>query len=163
MPSVAASFPGPDVLGRGVVVAAGASSPRGFDNVRRLRIDDEVVGHPQAAAALLYHHWLTRERIVIELAVANDQVREPEVIELPPYEVGPDAGLHRERLHALMWANTYDLRGDRPIWWHAEIAIRHAHAHRIDEPHDGTSIGDLQLPDGTPAWVDGGPRGIVEL
>jgi DNA helicase II / ATP-dependent DNA helicase PcrA len=156
-PPPAASFPGPDALGRGVVVAPGAAAPPAFDGVRRVVIDDEVLRHPQAVAALLHDHWLQRRRIVIELTADNEAARTPEVIELPPYALSPDSGLYRERLHALTWANTYDLRRGEPIWWHGELAARHTAATRTDQ------LGDIVLPDGSTAWVDGGPRGPVDL
>ncbi len=158
-PPSAANFPGPDALGRGLVVPPGATVPDAFAGVRRVVIDDEVLRHPQAVAALLYDHWLQRRRIVIELAADNEVARSPEVVDTPPYALPPDAGLHRERLHALTWANTYDLRNGQPVWWHGELAVRHTEASRVDQ-HDA---GDIVLPDGRAAWVDGGPRGPVPL
>ena len=162
-PPPAASFPGPDVLGRGIVVAPGDDVPAPFDGVRRVVIDDEVLRHPRAVAAQLFDHWLNRRRIVIELAADNEVARSPEVIDTPPYALPPDAGLHREQLHALTWANTYDLRQGRPIWWHGELALRHTDGVRVDDTGSRRTVGDLVLPDGRPAWIDGGPRGPVAL
>jgi DNA helicase II / ATP-dependent DNA helicase PcrA len=151
-PTPAASFPGPDVLGRGVVVAPGAATPGGFEGAPRVILDDEVLAHPDHVAELLHRRWLRRERVVLELVAANAAVREPEVCRLAPHQVPDGFAFHRERLHFLLWANTYDLRGGEPVWWHGELARRRTAA-------TGSELADLTLPDGRPAWVDGGPRG----
>jgi DNA helicase II / ATP-dependent DNA helicase PcrA len=153
-PSPAASFPGPDLLGRGVVVGPDAPTPDGYGSATRVVIDDHVLAHPRAVAAVLHHHWLQRRRIVIELAVDNAAARAPEVVDLPPYRLSPDLDLDRERLHALTWTNTYDLRSGQPIWWHGVLAQRRTNATAAVGAH-----GDITLPDGRAAWVDGGPRG----
>jgi DNA helicase II / ATP-dependent DNA helicase PcrA len=157
MPSLPPScFPGPDALGRGVVVAPGAPAPRGFEHAPRVRVDDAVLAVPDHVASLLHRRWLRRERVVIELAVDNAAAREPEVERRPPYELPDDVSFHRERLHFLTWANTYDLRDGEPRWWHGVLAQRRTTA-------GSAAHGDLALPDGRPAWVDGGPRGPVPL
>ncbi|MFA9443981.1 UvrD-helicase domain-containing protein [Egicoccus sp. AB-alg6-2] len=148
----AAAYPGPDLLGRGVVVGAGAPVPPGFDGVRRFVVDDEVAASPAALAAVLHHRWLRRQRFVLELATDNDALREPELTSAAPHTLPDDFAFHRERLHFLTWANSYDLRGSHPIWWHGELAQRRGDATA------GTDA-DIILPDGRDAWVDGGPRG----
>jgi DNA helicase II / ATP-dependent DNA helicase PcrA len=149
------SAPGHPALGRGVVVRAGQDAPRGWDRAPRLRIDDAVVADPGPIADVLHHAWLRRIPVVLELAAANDDVRDPEVCRLAPYDVPRDFGFARERLHWLTWANTYDARGGAPIWWHGVLAQRRGGA----EPSDSH---DVVLPDGRHAWVDGGPRGPVD-
>jgi DNA helicase II / ATP-dependent DNA helicase PcrA len=151
-PTPSDSFPGPDVLGRGAVVAAGAPTPAGFEEVPRLVVDDEVLAHPDHVAELLHRRWLRRERVVLELAADNAALREPEVCDLAPHQVPDGFAFHRERLHFLTWANTYDLRGGSPVWWHGELAGRRAGA-------ASSPVADIVLPDGRHAWVDGGPRG----
>jgi DNA helicase II / ATP-dependent DNA helicase PcrA len=150
---VATSFPGPDALGRGVVVAPRAATPPGFAQAPRLVIDDEVLATPAHAAAFLHDRWLRRERVVIELATDNDALRAPEVSRLAPHQLPPDHVFARERLHTLLWANAYDLRRGEPRWWHGVLAQR-----RGGTPPPG-DVGDVVLPDGCTAWVDGGPRG----
>jgi len=154
MPPVAAaaSFPGPDALGRNVVVDRDAAAPAGFERARRLRIDEGVLADPVAAVAILRARWLGRRRTVIELAVDNDAARAPESTTAPPYELPRDHAFHREALHFLTWANSYDLRGGAPRWWHGVLAERRTAATRSDQA-------DLVLPDGRLAFVDGGPRG----
>ncbi len=150
--TTAHTFPGPDELGRSVVVGAGAPAPRGFGGAPRLRLDDEVAAHPSHAAVWLHHRWLRRERVIIELATDAAAIREPEVETRRPYTVGADHTFHRDRLQFLVWANTYDLRGADPVWWHGVLAERRAGVDRSEHA-------DVVLPDGRPAWVDGGPRG----
>lgn len=154
MPPVAAaaSFPGPELLGRNVVVDAGAATPAGFEGARRLRIDERVLDEPGATAAILRHRWLRRRRTVIELAVDNEAARAPESTQAAPYTLPRDHSFDREALHFLTWANSYDLRGGEPRWWHGVLAERRTAARRSDQA-------DLVLPDGRLAFVDGGPRG----
>jgi DNA helicase-2/ATP-dependent DNA helicase PcrA len=148
------SFPGPEELGRGLVVLPGAAVPAPFGEAPRLTIDEAVLGAPQVAeamAAVLHEAWAERRRMVIELAVPVEGLREPESERRPPYELDPAFTFERERLQFLVWANSYDARkpGD-PIWWHGVRAAR-----------IGATLGgpaDVVLPDGTPAWCDGGPR-----
>jgi DNA helicase II / ATP-dependent DNA helicase PcrA len=147
-----ASFPGPDLLGRNVVVGPGAVTPAGYEAARRLVIDDDVLAEPAAAAAVLRARWLARQRMVIELAVDNEAARRPEATELAPYRLPRDHAFHREHLHFLTWANSYDLRSGEPRWWHGVLATRRTTATRSE-------VADITLPDGRAAWVDGGPRG----
>jgi hypothetical protein len=152
----AASFPGPDVLGRNVVVDPDVPTPPGFDRARRLVIDDDVVADPAATVAVLRARWLGRRRTVIELAVDNDAARAPESTDSPPYALSRDHAFHREALHFLTWANSYDLRGGTPRWWHGVLAERRTAASRSD-------TADVLLPDGRHAYVDGGPRGPLPV
>ena len=153
-PPIATNFPGPEGLGRNVVIGPGAPAPAGFTAARRLVIDEEVLDDPAPTAALLRARWAARRRTVIELAVDNDQARAPESTDAAPYTLARDHAFHREHLHFLTWANSYDLRGADPRWWHGVLAERRCGA-------DHSEAADIQLPDGTHAFVDGGPRGPV--
>ncbi|MGH9010102.1 MAG: ATP-dependent helicase, partial [Acidimicrobiia bacterium] len=125
-----------------------------FAEAPRLTIDDAVRESPQvlaAMAAVLHEAWAERRRVVVELAVPVDALREPEVERRPPYELDPGFTFERERLQFLVWANNYDARKPgEPIWWHG------VRASRIGATLGGPA--DVLLPDGTPAWCDGGPR-----
>jgi ATP-dependent DNA helicase UvrD/PcrA len=148
------SFPGLEELGRGLVVLPGEAVPDTFAEAPRLTIDEEVLGSPQvmeAMAAVLHEAWVERRPVVIELAVAVEALRAPEVERRPPYELDPGFTFERERLQFLVWANNYDARKPgEPVWWHG------VRASRIGASLDGPA--DVLLPDGTPAWCDGGPR-----
>jgi DNA helicase II / ATP-dependent DNA helicase PcrA len=154
--TAAASFPGPDVLGRNVVVDPTAPTPSGFETARRLVVDDDVLADPAATVAVLRSRWLGRRRTVIVLAVDNDAARAPESTITPPYALSRDHAFHREALHFLTWANSYDLRGGSPRWWHGVLAERRTAASASD-------TADVQLPDGRHAYIDGGPRGPLPL
>ena len=81
------SFPGPDELGRGLVVLPGAAVPAPFGEAPRLTIDEAVLASPQvmeAMAAVLHEAWAERRRMVIELAVPLEALRAPEVELRPP-------------------------------------------------------------------------------
>ncbi len=151
-PPTATSFPGPPALGRSVVVGRDAPTPAGYEHVPRLVVDAEVLADPAPVTAVLRSRWLTRRPSVIELAVDNAEARAPESTEDPPYALPRDHSFHREHLHFLTWANSYDLRGDAPRWWHGVLAQRHLGAGH-------SAAADIELPDGRDAFVDGGPRG----
>ncbi|MBA3267487.1 MAG: ATP-dependent helicase, partial [Acidimicrobiia bacterium] len=148
------TFPGPDALGRGLVVGPGGEAPPGWEGVDRVVVDAAAMDEPTDAVARLHDAWARRRRVVVELAVDADVLRQPESERRPPYVVGPAHELSRERLQFLVWANTYDGRrpDKEPVWWHAVRAARLAGG---DPPAGPT---DLILADGGPAWCDGGPR-----
>src|SRR5579884_2411057 len=148
------TFPGPEELGRGVVVLAGAAAPAPFGDAARVVVDEAVLASPPAlaaTAAVLHELWSGRRPVVVELGVPVEALRAPEADGRPPYELDPGFTFERERLQWLVWANTYDARKPgEPIWWHGVRASR-----------VGATLGgpaDVLLPDGTPAWCDGGPR-----
>lgn len=151
-------YPGPPELGRGVVVLPGQDAPTGFPaDAPRIVVDDVVLAHPEPAVAALHHHWVTRTPVVIELAADNAAMRAPETDDRPPWDLPHGFTFPRERLHFLIWANTYDARDGHPTWWHGELAARRAGAPASpDDPADA-------LIDGHPVWCDGGPRGPIRV
>jgi DNA helicase-2/ATP-dependent DNA helicase PcrA len=121
-------------LGRGVVVSPGQPAPAPWSEAPRLAVRE---ASPEVLQRLT-EHWLQRRPIVVELHIPISELRQPQVCELEPYELGPDFEFARERLHFLVWANNYDAtKGGEPIWWHDRLAQR---------------LGASHLP------VDGGPR-----
>ncbi len=134
----------PAALGRGLVVRPGADVPPAWGGVGRIRVDDDSAADP------LHEAWSQRRPVVIELGIDAAELKAPETSSRPPYELGPGFDFVRERLHFLVWANTYDARFGEPVWWHG---VRGA---RLGAEVGGPA--DVVLPDGTPAWCDGGPR-----
>ncbi len=136
---------GPSALGRGIVIAPGAEAPSGWAGTERLRVDDV------RAASALHDAWSGRRSVVVELGIDAGELKAPETDARAPYQLGPGFEFARERLHFLVWANTYDGRGaGEPVWWHGVRAGRL-----------GATVGgpaDVVLADGTPVWCDGGPR-----
>ncbi|MDQ3945193.1 MAG: UvrD-helicase domain-containing protein, partial [Actinomycetota bacterium] len=151
------SFPAPDALGRGLVVRPGAPIPPPFAAVPKVVIDDAVLAEPAATADLLQEAWTRRQRVVVKLAVPAEALREPERCLLAPHLLDPGFTFHRERLQFLVWANTYDARGDAPVWWHGVRAARLGATHTPEGP------ADVVLADGRAAFCDGGPRRPVHL
>ena len=137
----------PAVLGRGVVVPPGADVPAGWESAPRIPVDGEE------AIDRLHRAWSERRPVVVELAVDAGDLKRPETEARPPYELGPGFEFRRERLHFLVWANTYDCRRGEPVWWHG------VRAGRVGADVGGPA--DVVLPDGTPAWCDGGPRQVL--
>ena len=153
------TFPGPDALGRGLVVPPGADLPSGWQGSERVRVDDAVLADPAPTVERLHRAWCGRARVVVELAVDAGELREPESERRPPYELDPSFEFARERLHVLVWANTYDGRrpGQEPVWWHGVRAAR------LGQGAAPAGPADVVLADGRPAWCDGGPRAPVPV
>lgn len=153
--------PAPPVLGRGVVVMAGDPIPPEWSGVDMVEIDQSVLADPGPTVTALHHAWVNREPFVIVLGVNADEFRAPESITDEPWQLGARFEVWRDRLHFLVWANTYDARdGKDPIWWWARKAVR-VGATELSDVDAGP--GDVTRPDGTNAWIDGGPRGPLDL
>ncbi|QXC61536.1 ATP-dependent DNA helicase UvrD2 [Aquihabitans sp. G128] len=144
--------PGPAALGRGVVVNAGGAIPAPWITAPVVTVDDAVLKAPAAVVAALHAAWAEREPVVVELAVDPARFRAPQDVTDAPWRLDPDFEPWFDRLHFLVWANTYDARAGDPIWWWGRKAARLG----ATPTPDGAT--DVALPDGTEAWVDGGPR-----
>lgn len=147
-------IPGPTELGRGVVVSAGAAPPAPWRDAPVVTIDDDVLDAPGDTVRRLHAAWAARESIVIALGVDPARFRDPQVFKVEPWRLAPGAEPWLDRLHFLTWANTYDARAGEPVWWWGVKAARVEHGAAATPDGDA----DVTLPDGTPAWVDGGPR-----
>ena len=154
---VSESAPGPEVLGRGVVVGAGQQSPEWAREAHRVRIDQDVLDDADRIAetmSQLREAYTTRTRVVVELAVAPEALKVTETDDRDPYELTPAFSFPIEQLRFLTWANNYDLRSGQPIWWHGELAIRQG---AVPSQH-----ADVIVDRDTHVWVDGGPRGPLD-
>ncbi|MGH9234615.1 MAG: ATP-dependent helicase, partial [Acidimicrobiales bacterium] len=161
---------GPPALGRGVIVNVGDPVPAPWADAPVVTIDPDVlaVRHdaPSPAVAELHRAWADRRPVVVALAVDPAEFRAPrsygadEVGE--PWLLDPGFELWHDRLHFLVWANTYDARGGiDPVWWWGRKAVKLG-ASPVEAAGDGgAGEGDVVLPGGARAWVDGGPRGGV--
>lgn len=149
----------PPALGRGAVVLSEQHTPVDFENAERIVIDNRVLAAPAEILSRLHTAWLTREPVVIELACDPTALRTPERVEVPVFSLDPSFQFPLERLQFLVWANTYDARSGRLVWWHARKAARRLAARGVREGGHA----DLLLPDGTSVYVDGGPADPPEL
>lgn len=144
--------PGPVALGRGVIIEAGAAIPAPWMAAPVVTVDDAVLADPVAVVARLHAAWGRRQPVVVELAVDPARFRAPQTIEEPVWQLTPSAEPWFDRLHFLVWNNNYQARGEDLIWWWARKAAR------VGATLDHAGGGDVTLPDGSGAWVDGGPR-----
>ena len=146
------TLPGPAALGRGVVIAADDTVPLPWQDAPVVAIDEAVLADPGPTVATLHELWATRRPFVVALAVDPSRFREPEEWRVEPWTLGPEHKAWGDRLHFLVWANTYDARTGTPRWWWSTKAARLGATPSPDGP------ADVALPDGQPAWIDGGPR-----
>lgn len=146
--------PGPPALGRGVVVDRGGATavPEPWRDAPVVVLDDAALAAPAGAVERLHRVWARREPVVVELAVDPARFREPAAVDAEPWTLDPHAEPWFDRLHFLVWANNYDVRSGVPVWWWARKAAR------LGATEVPTGPADVRLPDGTDAWVDGGPR-----
>ncbi len=138
-----------------MVVLPGHPAP--IDSRVRVRVDRGLLDDEKRLAEtieILHRAWVARERVVVELGVAQDELRRPDVEASPAWRLGPNFTFLRERLHFLVWANNWDLRSGRPVWWWARKAA--GLGARLDKGADISF-------QGVPTWVDGGPRGPMSL
>ncbi|MGK2929059.1 MAG: UvrD-helicase domain-containing protein [Acidimicrobiales bacterium] len=160
--------PGPLQLGRGIVVVDGAAAPSPWADAPVVVIDDAVVVEPRAVVEQLHAAWASRSARVVDLRVDPVVFRRPAVHTAVPWELSPDFELWHDRLHFLVWNNNYDHRTGEPIWWWGRKAARIGGT-ATDQlppgqrsPGKAAAGGDLLLPDGTGAWIDGGPPDDVD-
>ena len=135
-----------------MVVGVGGAIPAPWITAPVVTVDEAVLREPAAVVGRLHAAWAAREPVVVELAVDPARFRAPEDLVVEPWRVAPDAEPWFDRLHFLVWANTYDARAGHPIWWWGRKAARLG----ATETPDGAA--DVEMADGTPAWIDGGPR-----
>lgn len=148
--------PGPPELGRAVIVGAGAAAPAPWAGAPRIRVDDAALADPAPVATALHGAWSSRTPVVIQLGVDPAWLRAPVAHTDAPWTLGAGFEPWADRLHFLVWANSYDARGEgAPIWWWARKAAR------VGATEGGAA--DVVLPDGTPAWIDGGPRAPITV
>ncbi len=145
-------------LGRGVIVSGSVGPPDAWEECRRVRVDEAVLSGVERQAAIdqLHEAWVTRTPVVVQLEVDPQALQVAETNDAPPHEIGGDFLFPIERLAFLVWANNYDARDGAPRWWWAAKAAR---------LWGGTEGGpaDVVLPDGTPCFIDGGPRRPFDL
>ena len=144
----------PAAFGRSVVVEPSAPAPAAWRGSSVVLLDEATLQDPEATINRLHRAWIAREPLIIELGVDPAALRIPEIESRAPFEIGPTFTFPLERLHFLVWANSYDARTGDPKWWWGVKAAT------LGATEGGPA--DVFLPDGTPAWIDGGPRGPVE-
>ncbi|MEJ7584958.1 MAG: hypothetical protein WKF43_12975, partial [Acidimicrobiales bacterium] len=149
-------MPGPAALGRGLVITAGTAVPAAWSGAPLVNLGGASLDEPGPVVASLHASWAARRPVVIELALEPGRFRAPQSWAVEPWTVDPGFEVWYDRLHFLVWANAYDGRDGELRWWWAVKAGRVGAECTPDGP------ADVHLPDGTPAWIDGGPRGPLD-
>ena len=124
-----------------------------------MRIDPGLLNDRTRLAEMvtdLHRRYVHRVPTVFELAVSAEELVAEEVTDLAPYDLGGQFTFLGERLAKVVWHNSYDARADPPVWWWA-----HKAAARLGHSPDGPA--DVRRADGTPVWIDGGPRQPLRL
>ena len=152
-------LPGPPELGRSVVVPPATNPPEPWSHCPRLRIDLATLADPTSALTTLQSAWFEREPLVVEVGVSAQDLQDRQTCLRPVHELDPRFEFSRERLHFLVWANSYDARSGDPIWWHGRKAARWFAQQGVTE----TGPADIELADGTALYVDGGPFAPTQL
>ncbi len=135
---------GPEVFGRWLIVTRGASAPAPWNHAPRVHITSRRLDGD--LAKLLRTAYTERTRVVIE--VAPDLLGHEPVLDTSWWELAADLELAGEALTLFLTANAVDLRDASPRFRPIELAIA-----------AGAMLGsdtDIVLPDGRPAWCDGG-------
>ncbi|MDJ0961134.1 MAG: UvrD-helicase domain-containing protein [Acidimicrobiia bacterium] len=148
------NLPGPSVLGRGVVVRPDAPIPEPWSDAPVVTIDEATLDSAARLEALverLHRSWVAREALVVSWNVADEALAVDERFVEPPWQVHAGFLFPFERLRFLVFSNNYDARNGTIRWWWSHKAARTVGA----TPGPGP---DATLPDGTPVWIDGGPR-----
>ena len=146
--------PGPTQLGRSVVINPGDEPPSAWEGADRYLIDDVLLADPVRLEKIvdeLQKRYVDRFPTVFVLAVAPEELTRVETTDAHPYELGARFSFMRERLAKVVWHNSYDARSDDLVWWWA-----HKAAARLPVTVDGPA--DVVSGDGSPVWIDGGPR-----
>ncbi len=147
----------PAAFGRGVIVRAGGPVPAPWDGAERVVIDEAALVAPVTVVEALHAAWVARRPVVVELAVDPARFRAPQSITGEPWRHSPRTEPYFDRLHFLVWANNYDARDGECVWWWATKAARLLGG---AAPVAAGGEGDVRLADGTPVWIDGGPRQV---
>ena len=132
-----------------MLVEPGQPAPEPWARAPRVTVDSAALADAESLLDRLQRTWTGRERLVIELAA--DLPDDPPATG-PLWELGPDFELTGERLRHLVFANSVDARpGAAHPWPLAPAAVAAGAQPVADGPADVT------LPNGTPAFCDGGP------
>ena len=146
-------------LGRSIVVSPGRRPPSPWAGSPVVSLDQSAFRSPGETIDVLHDAWARRRPLVIELGVEPEDLRSATRVDVPPYRLAPDFELSAERLHFLVWANSYDARNGDLVWWHGRKAARRFASEGV---HLG-GVADVTLADGTPVYIDGGPSHPPEL
>jgi len=137
----------------------GSDLPASWAELERVPLGEAELSQPHRVIARLHEAWLGRRPLIVELGFDANRLRLEERHDGPVHSLAPEFEFPVERLQFLLWANNYDARSGRLIWWHGVKAARTL-------ARQGVVVGggaDVTLGDGTEAYIDGGPPHPPEL
>ena len=137
---------GPRELGRNLLVEQGAPVPEGWGDAPHLAValdDPDLV-------AVLQGHAHTRTGCVLEVPSGFTFEPPSTVVTAPLHDLGPRFELTADTVHQLLTTNSIDGRG------FGGFALLSS-ALRLGARPVADGRGDIELPDGSRAWLDGGP------
>jgi DNA helicase-2/ATP-dependent DNA helicase PcrA len=141
-------------LGRNIVIRPGQAAPEGWGSAVHHLVGLAELNAPAALIARLRRMADDREACVFEIddavdaALAGPQTNDAEI-----HDIGPRFTFEVSALHHLVWSNAVDGRDpDHPVWRLTDTAMGLGAT-----PAPESAMGDVVLPDGTLAWLDGGP------
>jgi DNA helicase-2/ATP-dependent DNA helicase PcrA len=140
-----------------VVVPTGCPPPSPWAAAPVVTIDEDTLRDPGPAVRALHQHWARRSPVVVTLAIDPARFRNPDSFAVEPWTLDASFEPWLDRLHFLLWANNYDARDGEPIWWWARKA------ERLGASATPAGPADVRLPTGEDAWIDGGPRGPLDM
>ena len=136
---------GPTALGRNVIVTPGMSTPNEWSGAERVVIDPSDPGLLPRLVALA----MERTGCVFEFAPTT-VLGEPFATQVPPHAVGPRVRFSSEQLRHLVLSNSVDTR-EGGTWPLLQQSLA------VGARVVADARGDIELPDGSRAWLDGGP------
>ncbi len=153
-PNPLAAQPGPDALGRNLVVLAGAPIPEAWAAAPVETITAAVLADPEPIVARLRDRAAVRHRTVFALHTPLPRDRPPLSVESRMlHELGPQFEMSLDALHHLVWSNSIDAtEPECSRWAPGDRAIQLG-----AQPAANGLVGDVVLADGRTAWLDGGP------
>ncbi len=150
------SLAGPPALGRNLVVGeVAATVPTPWDRCEVVTVDLGPLASTDRLADRLVDRLVelahAREPVVFKVPVGSDRPPEPSE-RRPPFQLSPDFGFTEDLLWHLVWSNAVNGSDPaRPRFAPIEQALS------LGASSGASSGADVMLPDGTPAFCDGGP------
>jgi len=149
-----AALAGPDCLGRSLIIGPGRPIPEPWTGCREIKVSVDGDPVPPEIIDVLQQAWCRRERIIVKLDGAP--VPEPADQAVAFTDLSAETDIENDRLHFLLTANAVDLTGPSPRFQPRQLALDKG---ALETPDDGSEA-EVTLPDGSRAWVDGGPLDV---
>jgi len=128
--------------------------PTAWRDAPAVTVGPDALNATSGVVEALHQAWSRRTGVAVILLDGFDPAAVRQAPSRPgePWMLGARFEFLEDRLQFLLWANNYDARAGVPTWWWSRKA------ERLGARPLSSGPGDVTLPDGTAAWVDGGPR-----